>query len=83
MYDQAVVAAEPDHDGVARVNWSLGVQEAEGWQAAAYAVIRICLEESTELVDTVAPGLLDQLNLKVVGRDARASNNRTLHVGVH
>jgi hypothetical protein len=61
VYDQAVVAAESDHDGVARINWSLGVQEAEGWQAAAYAVIRICLEESTELADTVAPGLAASL----------------------
>ena len=53
-----------------------------GWQTAAYAIVRICSSEATNLVNTVAPGFLDNHGLKVGGRDAKADDGETLHVGV-
>ena len=81
-YVHAVVAAEADADGVARMDWTHGVCDAAGWQTAAYAIVRICSSEATNLVNTVAPGFLDTHGLKVGRRDTKADDDKTLHVGV-
>ena len=64
------------------IGWTHGVRNAAGWQTAAYAIVRICNSEATNLVNTVAPGFLDKHGLKVGGRDAKADDGETLHVGV-
>ena len=80
-YDHAVIASNPDPDGIGRMDWSRGVQDAAGWQSAAYAIVRIASCEGAELLNTVAPTILEQLNLEIGGRNARVGD-KLLHIGV-
>jgi hypothetical protein len=80
-YSHAVLAAEPNSGGVARFDAERDTSMTD-WRRAAYAIVRIPSGESKELVETVAPGLLDRLNLKVGGRNVQPRREKKpQHIG--
>jgi hypothetical protein len=81
-YVHKVLAATADSDGVARfVAPVVGEVVSEGWEKAAYAIVQVWWGESKELVDTVAPGLLEKLGLLVGSRSVKAGEE-ILSIGV-
>ena len=79
-YIYGVLAAAADADGIARFLPSDDAALSVGWSRAAYSIVRLAHSESERLINTVAPGLLEKLQLRVSGRDVKAGEE-LLHVG--
>ena len=81
-YIIAVLAASPDPDGIARFRPTIDSARSDGWQCAAYTIVRVAAIEAQQLVDTVAPGLMDTLQLELGGRDVAVEGEKPLHISV-